>query len=181
MTTKEENKDNTLDEILGGLDYRTITRVYDNPPGVYGIEVQARVSLEEQAREITKSKLIKYIEGEISKGRVGAREGGILDGRQVERARWITPIQQKVLTEISACLSPRIIDLINHTGLGNSTIQKALTKLIRVGIVSRIGDRYHLAENSMYVCKYGCKDVGLHYHNEFSEAKLNTRGESNER
>ena len=87
-----------------------------------------------------------------------------LEGQLIERTRWITNIQQKVLTEISATLSPRITDLINNTGLGNGTVQKALKRLIEVKLVRKIDGIYYLYESSMFMCEFGCKDAGLHYH-----------------
>ena len=59
-----------------------------------------------------------------------------------ERQRWITPIQTRVLQEIEATLSPRITDLVTNTKLGNGTAQKALKRLIEVGLVYRVKNSY---------------------------------------
>lgn len=62
-----------------------------------------------------------------------------------ERKRWITPTQQKVLNEIGCTLSPRITDLSRNTGYSLSTIQRALARLIAVGLVKKVGKVYELA------------------------------------
>lgn len=61
----------------------------------------------------------------------------------VERKRWITPVQSRVYDEIRATLSPRITDIIRNTGYGNGTVQKALKKLVEVGLVKKGKDNIY--------------------------------------
>jgi len=169
---------NTLDKILKAIDVARLGIADKTPDTPVSFK---RFGVWEQIHTVA---LVQQIQALITEARADERQAMLdatLEGEISERNRWITPIQQKVLNEINACLSPRITDLINNTHLGSSTVQKALKKLIEVGLVRKIDNIYSIKNSSdMFECEYGCKNAGSHYHKQEPTTAIKLIGGSDE-